>query len=252
VSFEVSAAAYGSFMGRFSERLAPLFADAVGVRDGQRALDVGCGPGALTGELAARLGQASVAAVEPSSPFVAAARERFPGVDVRQASAESLPYADGTFDVALAQLVVHFMSDPVAGLREMGRVVRAGGAVGACVWDHAGGSGPLALFWDAVRVLDPGHAGEADLPGTGPGQLAELALAAGLSDVHESSLTVTVTMPTFDAWWAPFTLGVGPAGAYVAALDADRREELRRACRDVAPPEPFEVRATAWCVRART
>ena len=105
-------------------------------------LDVGCGPGALTAELLRRLDPGDVAAVDPSEPFVAAARSRHPGVDVRQAAAESLPFDDGAFDAALAQLVVHFMADPLRGIGEMARVTRPGGAVAACVWDHGGGIGP--------------------------------------------------------------------------------------------------------------
>jgi ubiquinone/menaquinone biosynthesis C-methylase UbiE len=116
VSFDVSAGAYARFMGRYSEPLAPLFADLAGVRRGQQALDVGCGPGALTAELVRRLGGHAVWAVDPSVPFTAAVRERCPGVDVRRAAAEQLPFGDGAFDVTLAQMVVHFMASPVAGL----------------------------------------------------------------------------------------------------------------------------------------
>ena len=128
MSFNVAADAYDRFMGRYSTRLAPLTADFGGVEQGQRALDVGCGPGALTGELVARLGAEAVAAVDPSEQFVIAARERHPGVDVRQAAAEELPFPDAEFDVALAQLVVHFMADPIGSLREMARVTRPGGS----------------------------------------------------------------------------------------------------------------------------
>ena len=104
-------------------------------------LDVGCGPGALTSELVARVGAVNVVAVDPSVMFVEAARSRHPGVDVRQAAAERLPFTDDEFDAALAQLVVHFMTDPVAGLTEMARVTRPEGVVAACVWDHAGDGG---------------------------------------------------------------------------------------------------------------
>jgi SAM-dependent methyltransferase len=251
VSFDVSADAYGRFMGRFSEPLAVRFADSAGVRTGQRALDVGCGPGALTARLVELLGSAAVYAVDPSPTFVAAARERLPGVDVRQCTAEALPHGENDFDLVLAQLVVHFMADPVLGLREMGRVARPGGTVGACVWDHAGGAGPLAVFWDAVRDSDPQHPGEADLPGTSAGHLGQLASAAGLVVVDEPTLTVDVTFPTFEEWWQPFTFGVGPAGAYVAGLDDRGREALRRACHARLPDEPFTLSATAWCVLAR-
>src|SRR5688572_14220449 len=142
-------------MGRYSIRLAPQMADLGGVRPGQRVLDVGCGPGSLTSELVSRVGPAAVSAVDPSEPFVAAARTRNPGAEVLQASAEQLPFPDRTFDAALAQLVVHFMSDPVAGLAEMARVTRSDGVVAACVWDHAGGQGPLSALWEAARALDP-------------------------------------------------------------------------------------------------
>jgi ubiquinone/menaquinone biosynthesis C-methylase UbiE len=119
MSFEVSADAYGRFMGRFAEPLAVQFAALAGVSAGQRVLDVGCGPGALTAELARRLGPESVSAVDPSESFVAALRERLPAVEVARASAATLPFPDGGFDAVLAQLVVHFMADPVAGLTEM-------------------------------------------------------------------------------------------------------------------------------------
>src|ERR1700760_1457892 len=152
-------------MGRYSEPLAVQFAGLAGVAGGQRVLDVGCGPGALTAELAGRVGTDAVSAVDPSAPFASAVRERLPGVDVRLAPAEALPFADGTFDAALAQLVVHFMTDPVAGLREMGRVTRPGGRVAASVWDHAGPGGPLSLFWKAAAVVVPGAPGGAGLGG---------------------------------------------------------------------------------------
>jgi len=249
VSFAVDADAYDRFMGRYSMWLAPQLADLAGVQRGQRALDVGCGPGALTSELVARLGAELVAAVDPSEPFMIAARERHPGVDVRQAAAEELPFPDGEFDVTLAQLVVHFMADPVVGLREMARVTRPGGVVVACVWDHAGGRGPLSLFWTAVRQLDPGAQDESGLAGVRKGHLAELFKAAGLRDVEDTGLAVQVDHASFDDWWKPFTLGVGPAGAYVARLDPARREQLKERCRQLAPVAPFTLDANAWAAR---
>jgi SAM-dependent methyltransferase len=238
-------------MGRYSGRLAPIFADFAGVGADQRVLDVGCGPGALTGELVARVGEANITAVDPSASFVEAVAARYPGVEAAQASAEGLPFEDDRFDAALAQLVVHFMTDPVAGLGEMRRVTRSGGVIAACVWDHAGGEGPLAVFWHAVSDIDPGHPGEADLPGTRKGHLSELFAEAGLDEVVAGELVVEFEHASFDEWWEPFTLGVGPAGGYVAGLDASKREELLIRCRQLIPSEPFRVRAVAWAARAR-
>src|SRR3954470_3617898 len=111
MTFEVAAEAYDRFMGRYSTQLSFQLADLGEVRRGQRVLDVGCGPGALTAELVERVGADNVAAVDPSEAFAAAARARYPGVEVKQAAAEHLPYDDSVFDAALAQLVVHFMVD---------------------------------------------------------------------------------------------------------------------------------------------
>ncbi len=251
VSFDVRPDAYTRFMGRYSEPLAAWLAGLAGVRRGQRALDVGCGPGALTAELVSRLGPDAVCAVDPSPPFAAAVRGRCPGVDVRLAGAEQLPFGDGAFDATLAQLVVHFMTSPVAGLREMARVTRPGGVVAACVWDHAGGQGPLTAFWRAVRELDPSADDESELPGVREGHLAQLFGQAGLAGAHATALTVRVRHATFDEWWEPFTLGVGPAGAYVASLADRDRAALREHCRQELAPAPIEVSATAWAVRSR-
>lgn len=249
MSFDVAADAYDRFMGRYSRLLAPQLADLAGVRAGQRVLDVGCGPGALTAELVTRLGPAAVTAVDPSEPFVAAVRARHPGIDVRRASAERLPFPDGTFDATLAQLVVHFMSDPVGGLAEMARVTRRDGVVAACVWDHGGGQGPLSLFWQAARELDPDVHDESQLAGVRAGHLTTLSEAAGLREVEETALTAAFGHASFDEWWEPFSGGVGPAGSYLAGLDASRRAELREHCRALLPSGPFVVTALAWATR---
>jgi ubiquinone/menaquinone biosynthesis C-methylase UbiE len=249
VSFTAGADAYDRFMGRYSVPLAPQLAGFAMIAVGQRVLDVGCGPGALTAELVGRLGPDAVSAVDPSETFVAAARQRHPGVSVQRAAAEHLPFEDEAFDAALAQLVVHFMADPVGGLREMARVTRKHGVVAACVWDHAGGRGPLGVFWQAVLELDRDAEDESQLAGAREGHLAQLFRVAGLHRVEEGLLSVDVEHPSFEEWWEPFTLGVGPAGAYVAGLDAGRQAQLRERCRELLPAAPFVVTARAWAAR---
>ena len=251
MSFDVAADAYDRFMGRYSRLLSPQLADFAGVRGGQRVLDVGSGPGALTAELVTRLGVEAVTAVDPSTPFVEAVRARNAGVEVHQASAEELPFADDAFDASLAQLVVHFMTDPVAGLTEMRRVTRPGGAVAACVWDLAGGRAPLSPFWKAAHRLQPAASDESAMAGARQGHLRELFEAAGLSELEETELEVSVVHASFDEWWEPYTAGVGPAGGYVKALSPDAQAALREACREGLPPEPFTLTSVAWAVRGR-
>src|SRR3954454_3348910 len=133
MSFDVSGSAYDRFMGPFARELAPAFADFADVHGGT-VVDVGCGSGILTEELARRVGERNVAAVDPSS-LVEACAARVPGADVRRGAAEALPWPDDSFDAAVAQLVIHFLDDPVVGVAEMRRVVRPGGLVAACSWD---------------------------------------------------------------------------------------------------------------------
>ena len=245
------AGSYARFMGRFSEPLAPLFADLVEVPDAGRVLDVGCGPGALTAVLVDRFGADRVDAIDPSPRFVAAARERLPGVDVREGSAEQLPYADDTYAAAYAQLVVHFMSDPVQGLAEMARVTRPGGVVAACVWDHPGGRGPVSPFWSAVEVLDPGGTAEASA-GSREGHLVQLFHEAGLTDVEGGELAVTVTLDSFEDWWAPYDQPAGSSADYLATRTPEQVAELKELCRTRLPDGPFEQTAVTWTATGRS
>ena len=116
MQFSAPAEHYDRFMGRYVPTLAVALADAADVASGMRVLDVGCGPGGLTAELAARVGADHVAAIDPAEQFAEACRARNPGADVRVGVAEQLPWGDGEFDAALASLVVAFMRDARAGV----------------------------------------------------------------------------------------------------------------------------------------
>ena len=249
MSFNVPALAYDRFMGPYSAQLAVQMADLGGVETGQLVLDVGCGTGALTGELVGRVGPGRVVGADPSPGFVAVVRERYPGVEAVEAPAEALPFADARFDVVLAQLVVHFMRDPVGGVEQMRRVGRHGAVVAACVWDHGGGTAPLGRFWVAARELVPDAADESGLPGVHEGQLEALFSAGGLRDVEGSVLEVGVRYADFDAWWGPLGGGVGPAGAFVAKLDPGTRERLRARCLELYGPAPMLISGRAWAAR---
>jgi ubiquinone/menaquinone biosynthesis C-methylase UbiE len=250
VDFTASADKYDRFMGRYTRTLAPALADAAGVTGGMRVLDVGCGPGGLTEVLAARVGAENVAAIDPAPQFAAACRERQPGADVRVGGAEELPWPDGAFDATLSSLVIAFMRDPDAGVREMVRVTRPGGTVAACMWDiPGGGMTMLSTFWRAARELDPTATGERARPGVAEGDIAERFRRAGLRDVVDGALEATADYGDFDDFWEPFTFAVGPAGDYLASLPPDRQEQLREAVRGAVPDGPFSLSARAWYAR---
>ncbi len=252
MSFDVSGDAYDRFMGRYSQPLAPVFADFAGVEAGQRVLDVGCGSGVLTGELARRLGADHVAGADPS-PMLQAAVERVPGADLRQASAEQLPWPDGSFDAALAQLVVHFMDDPAKGAAEMGRVTRPGGVVAACTWDFAGGGMTLLkTFWDSVRALDPDAESETSPLGD-RGRLDALWRESGLESVETEALEVSSDYGSFDELWSSFSRGVGPAGQHLLSQPPERQEAIRAEYFSHVgePSGGFTLTGRSWAVRGR-
>jgi SAM-dependent methyltransferase len=252
MTFAVSGDTYDRFMGRYSVRLAPLLLDFAGVSSPARALDVGCGPGPLAAALADRLGAENVGGADPSESFVAACAARVPGADVRQAPAEALPWDDARFDVALSQLVVNFLRDADAGVREMARVVRPGGVVASCTWEYREGMRMLRTFWDAALALDPSAPDEARVMRFQDGEeLARLWSDAGLGEVETAPLDVSVEYADFDDYWLPFESGTGPAGAYAVSLPPHARAALRAECsrRLGEPTAAFALTARAWAVR---
>ena len=250
----VAADAYDQFVGRYAPQLAQELVTFADVEAGTRALDVGCGPGGLTAVLADRLGAENVCGVEPSEPFAEACRARVPGATVLVGTAERLPFDADSFDVALSQLVVNFMSDPLGGVREMARVTKPGGVVASCVWDYGGEMTMLRAFWDAAHEVGaPGasESDEANFPWCRKGELGELWVQAGLRDVRTSALVATVRYADFAELWAPFPQGIGPAGSFTASLDPDRRQALRDAFHERlgAGAQPFVLSGRAWAAR---
>jgi ubiquinone/menaquinone biosynthesis C-methylase UbiE len=243
------AEAYDRFIGRYSAVLAPQLVDLAGVAPGQKVLDLGCGPGAVAGELARRLGPEWVTALDPSEAFIAAVRRRYPGVSAHVGRGEELPFADGSHDTALAQLSVMFMDDVEAGLAEMARVTRPGGVVAICNWAGPVKQNPLDPFWTAVRELDPEfrqHRG--DFKPVVPYDVLE---SLGLQALERIGIRATVRYERFEDWWGPMTEGVGPTARYAKSLDDEGRAVLREQMRARYPAEPIVIEAACTVVRAR-
>jgi SAM-dependent methyltransferase len=252
-NFAVAGEKYDRFMGRYLPTLAVEFADSAGVHAGMSVLDVGSGPGGLTRELVARVGADNVAAIDPSPPFVAAVRERYPGVDAREGGAEDMPFEEDAFDAALASLVVPFMSNADAGIGEMSRVTKPGGVVAACMWDVRGGMTMLRIMREAAVSVIPDLPGGAPLPGTSEGDLGRLLRGAGLSDVEEGTISAQAEYESFEDWWEPFMFGIGPHASYVAELADEQKAAVQDAARELLgnPNGPFTLDARAWFARGR-
>jgi SAM-dependent methyltransferase len=237
--FRVGGDAYDDFMGRYSKRLAPLFADFARVSAGMRVLDVGAGTGALTGELVSR--DASVAAADPSPEFVAVLRERFPDVEVQEAPAESLPFDPGAFDVALAQLVVAFVSDGPAAVAEMARVARS---VAVCMW----GIDEVDMFRAIDATAEAIGASRATEPRRYRTREEIDGLLAPHGEVETAELDVTTGYRDYEEFWEAMSRGVGPAGQWRASLDSEKGEQAHEELfRQLGSPQgPFELKARAF------
>jgi SAM-dependent methyltransferase len=253
--FQKSGNAYDRFMGRYGAELADPFLRWCGIAAPGRALDVGCGPGALTRRLAEVLGPENVAGADPSEPFVTVCRERVPGADVRVAGAEALPFEADSFDATLSQLAANFFPDAAAAMAEMQRVTRPGGLVAAAVWDYAGEMVMLRAFWDSAREVDPeggvSHDEGLRMRLANTAELTELWSETGFESVETGAITISIGYRDFGDLWEPLLAGVGPVGAYCAQLSEEQREELREAYfrRLGSPAGSFDLSARAWVVR---
>ncbi|QRY68285.1 class I SAM-dependent methyltransferase [Ensifer sp. PDNC004] len=259
-SFNVqSAAGYEQLMGRWSRQLAPLFIDFAGVTDGERVLDVGCGTGSLTFALPRAADVSEITAIDFSPVFVEATikANSDPRIKVQQADACALPFADASFDRALALLVLHFVPEAGKAVAEMRRVVRPGGVVAAAVWDHFGGMPGMRMVLDVAAMLD-GNAEQVRSrycfqPMMRPGEMMQSFVANGLTDVEQTSLLIRMDYQSFADFWEPISAGEGPLGKYVGSLDAGMRAKLDAAIRAAyeagQPDGPRSFAAVAWACR---
>jgi len=254
-----NATGYEQLMGRWSQKLAPLFIDFVGVADGEKILDVGCGTGSLTFALARTAELDEIAAIDYSPVFVEEAirRNTDPRIKVRQADACALPFESRTFDRALALLVLHFVPEAGKAVAEMRRVVRPGGVVAAAVWDHLGGMPGMRMMIDTVAALSEGgrqlRARYCFQPMMQPGELKRTFVDQGLLDITEMQLMIRMDYQCFDDYWAPIAAGEGPLGKYVATLDTAERTRTDAAVRDAyeagRPDGPRSFANVAWACR---
>ncbi len=248
--------AYDRYVGRWSRLVAPEFLAWLGLPSARRWLDVGCGTGALCREIFDRWSPASVTGVEPSEPFLAAARENLAGrALLLHGLAEAIPLPDHSADVVVSGLVLNFVPDPRSALAEMSRVATPGGTIAAYVWDYSDRMELIRYFWDTAALLD--QAGERLHEGTRfpwcrPEGLRALFDSAGLADVELRSIDIDTPFADFADYWGPFLGGQGAAPAYLMTLDEHRRKYLREILRTRLPIEAdgsIPLTARAWAVR---
>jgi ubiquinone/menaquinone biosynthesis C-methylase UbiE len=250
--------AYERFMGRWSERLAPLFIQFAGIRDGERVLDVGCGTGSLARALLSSGTKTRVVGIDPTEDFVSFAKRRMPGprAEFHVGIAETLPFPDRSFDVVLALLVMQEMDERSRAVREMVRTTRRGGRIAACLWDFAKSMPMIALFWRAAETVAPEAVTRrrAEQQSTWPGleELVALWTEAGLKEVRTAGIDLPMDFTSFEDYWLPFLAGPTPTCQFAVAVNRETNgeleNELRRIIPDVRTDGSFTLTARALAI----
>ncbi|MDO8484770.1 MAG: class I SAM-dependent methyltransferase [Candidatus Limnocylindrales bacterium] len=251
---------YDAYVGRWSRGVAAQFVDWLEIPPARRWVDVGCGTGALAATILARAAPESVVGVDPSAAFVAHAASAIadPRARFQEGGAASLPLEDHWAAAVASGLVLNFVADLGAALREMVRVAQQRAIVAGYVWDYAGEMQLIRRFWDAAVDLDPTAAAKDEgvrFPICAPEPLRHAFEGAGLEAVEVRPIEVPTVFREFDDYWAPFLTGVGPAPGYAAGLDEASRNRLRERLRATLPTKPdgsIHLVARAWAVRGQT
>jgi len=253
---------YERNMGRWSRRLAPLLLDFVNDLSGpRRILDVGCGTGSLAFALAERFPSATITGLDLSEELVGFAQTNNPAPDrvrLEVGDACHLPYEGHHFNLTLSSLVLNFIPDAEAAVREMVRVTKPGATVAATLWDLRGGLPHVRLVLDTAAAMDEGAAEYRNRfyagPGVRPGALAEIWHTAGLKDVQDGSLALRMEFESFSDFWSP-TEQSGLFGTYLRSLPMERRELIREKVRAgylLGDSDGYRsFTATAWAVKGK-
>ena len=247
--------AYENYMGRWSQKVAPLFLQWLDVLTDSSWVDIGCGTGGLTELIARTCKPSSVLGVDTAEGFIEVARSRVKNAEFRVGSADNLGFPSDSIDFAVSGLVLNFIPDPYAALTEMVRVVRPGGSVALYVWDYAGHMQIMRYFFDTAILFDARSAEFDDgikAPICRPLALKEAFVSTGLKDISVNALDITTSFDNFDDYWSPFLGGVGSAPKYCVSLDESIRNKIKVAIKEKLPMGPdgeILLAARAWAIR---
>jgi SAM-dependent methyltransferase len=239
-------------MGRWSRRVGDVFLEWLDAPKSLRWLDVGCGTGVFTEQAIQSCAPAAIVGIDPSAEQLAFAERRTgaTAAEFRVGDAQEMPFADGSFDIAVMALVIHFVPDPARAVAEMARVLRPGGRAAAYVWDYTTGGSPTAPLATGMKASGLASSSPPSANATAMPALEELWRRAGFVEIGTRTIDILVEFAGFDEFWDTMTLPVGHAGTAIARLSPDSRARLRSALRELTPLTSdgrvvYEARANA-------
>jgi trans-aconitate methyltransferase len=250
-----AADAYEQYMGRWSRKIAPLFVDWLAPPQGKNWIDIGCGTGQLSLQIASKCNPNHHIGIDQTEEFLALAKKYAPNAEFRAGDAQSIDLPNDAVDYAVSGLLLNFVPDKAKVLSEMARIVRPKGVVALYVWDYAGQMQIMRYFFDAARLIDAKSSAFDDginAPICRPKALAAAFSAAGLSHVETTPIDIAAAFIDFQDYWKPFLGGTGSAPKYCMSLDEDTRNKIRDAVREKLPTGPdgeILLAIRAWAVK---
>jgi len=232
----VDPAIYQSFMGRWSELLAPKFLALTDIPTGARVLDVACGTGVLSKALA-DLGH-NVVGIDVSEGFLEGASQlrSHPNITYQTGDIRKMAFPDDTFDAAVSTLALDVLPETDQVVAEMKRVVRPGGVVASAVHQFLGGLPANDLLIHTASVFDAElrelRSIRAGRQRFWPGGQAAMWRATGLVDVVETPFVIDCEYPSFADFWDAFTSGMASFSPRLMALPDDVRSQIQEHVRD--------------------
>ena len=232
IGWERQARTYGDVVGRVTRRLVDPLLDAAGVGPGRRVLDLATGPGYAAAAAVAR--GADVIAVDIAPAMVELARRLHPGLDVRQADAEALPFRDADFDAAVSNFVVPHLGRHDRAVAELVRVLRPGGRLALTTWDTPDRARLQGVFLEAFAAAGAGppaelRAGPPFFRYADEGLFIELLEHAGLIDVQVRTVAFDHEMASPDELWDGMLGGTVRTSALLLAQPNDVQAQARAA-----------------------
>jgi len=232
-------AAYERFMGRWSRKAGRIFLEWLGLPEGLRWMDAGCGTGALTESIREVCRPGEIVAMDPAPAQISYAQSHCAsaGAQFMLGDARSIPFENGRFDAAVSALVLNFIPDRERAVTEMTRVVRPGGIVASYVWDFAGGSGVNQHLNRAIAALEGTKKIGAERydDSTEEGGLRRLYEGSGLIQVETRPIEITLAFRDFDVYWESNTRAASPGGKYVQGLTDRKRQTLIERVKAILP-----------------
>jgi SAM-dependent methyltransferase len=254
-----NAAAYETYVGRWSKLVARQFIHWLNIETESVWLDVGAGTGILTQVILDQASPKKIIGVDTSEYYLEYARHSVSDerVEFRVGDVDSIKLEPPDFDVAVAGLVLNFLPSSQDGIQSMKDATKVDGTVAAYVWDYGERMQMMRYFWDSAITVDPSaNAFDSGRRFTicDPRNLQTVFESAGLKQVEVMPIDIQTTFANFDDFWRPFLSAQGSVSKYLRSLDEEKRTVIRDHLRQQLPIESdgmIHLTARAWAAKGK-